>query len=55
MTKAAAMKFKVILITDIEELSLTFNQIKNLISNFNNENLSKAVKFAEDITEMSKK
>lgn len=40
---------------DIEELSLTFNQIKNLIANFNNDNLLKAVKFAEDTIAMSKK
>lgn len=40
---------------DIDELSITFNQIKNLMSNFNNDNLVKAIKFAEDTTELSKK
>lgn len=42
-------------LTDIDELNLTFNQIKNLISNFNNDNLVKAVNFAEETTQISKK
>lgn len=41
-------------LSDIDELSLNFNQIKNLMSNFNNENLVKAINFAQDNTELSK-
>lgn len=39
---------------DIEDLSLNYNQIKQLISSFSSKNLVKAVNFAIQSTEMCK-
>lgn len=41
--------------SDIEDLSLNYNQIKQLISSFSSKNLVKAVNFAIQSTEMSRK
>lgn len=43
-----------VLLQDIDEINLNFNQIKRLINSFNNENLLKAVNFALDSSERSK-